>query len=69
LNEIFSDDSSALSCYPIKGPLSTFRHHKKDIQEASKGLECGMAFGSFKDFEIGDQIQSYYVDMTDQKLE
>ncbi|KAJ3188299.1 hypothetical protein HDU85_005450 [Gaertneriomyces sp. JEL0708] len=43
------------------GSLKTFKHHKKDILEAGKGLECGMAFDTFNDFQEGDVIQSYTV--------
>ncbi|KAI8921837.1 hypothetical protein DFJ77DRAFT_424958 [Powellomyces hirtus] len=41
------------------GRLKTFKHHKKDINEASKGLECGMAFEGFDGIQEGDQIQAY----------
>ncbi|RKO91440.1 hypothetical protein BDK51DRAFT_25050, partial [Blyttiomyces helicus] len=39
--------------------LKTFRHHKSDINEASKGLECGMALDRSFDFLPGDIIQSF----------
>ncbi|KAJ3154232.1 hypothetical protein HDU89_008299 [Geranomyces variabilis] len=41
------------------GKLKTFKHHKKDINEASKGLECGMGFEGFEGIEEGDTIQAY----------
>ncbi|KAI8825695.1 uncharacterized protein EV422DRAFT_137193 [Fimicolochytrium jonesii] len=41
------------------GRLKTFKHHKKDINEASKGLECGMGFERFDALEEGDIIQAY----------
>lgn len=41
-----------------QGTLKTFKHHKKDIFEASKGLECGMAIESFADVAAGDTIQA-----------
>ncbi|KAI9104800.1 hypothetical protein DFS34DRAFT_691034 [Phlyctochytrium arcticum] len=41
------------------GTLKTFRHHKKDIHEAAKGLECGLGFDGFDKFESGDIVQSY----------
>jgi translation initiation factor IF-2 len=40
------------------GSLKTFKHHKKDITEGSKGLECGMAIDSFADIQVGDVIQA-----------
>ncbi|TIA92709.1 hypothetical protein E3P99_00501 [Wallemia hederae] len=40
------------------GSLDTFKHHKKDINHAGKGLECGLGFESFQDIQTGDVIQS-----------
>jgi translation initiation factor IF-2 len=34
---------------------------KKDINEAKKGLECGISFEGFTDFQEGDFIQSIVV--------
>ncbi|KAI0928636.1 hypothetical protein AcW2_004584 [Taiwanofungus camphoratus] len=42
-----------------EGRLETLRHLKRDIMEASKGTECGMAFESFDDLHPGDMIQMY----------
>ncbi|KAJ3305111.1 hypothetical protein HDV03_002038 [Kappamyces sp. JEL0829] len=41
-----------------EGSIKTFKHHKKDILEASKGLECGIAIEGFSDVQEGDTIQS-----------
>ncbi|KAI8581200.1 hypothetical protein K450DRAFT_233592 [Umbelopsis ramanniana AG] len=41
-----------------EGELDTLKQVKKDISEAKKGLECGMAFEGFTDFKEGDIIQS-----------
>ncbi|KAI8916813.1 P-loop containing nucleoside triphosphate hydrolase protein [Entophlyctis helioformis] len=41
------------------GSLKTFKHHKKDVNEASKGLECGMALDGFTDYRVGDVIQAF----------
>lgn len=43
----------------ITGRLDTFRHLKKDITEAGKGLECGMSLEDFSDLQAGDMIQMY----------
>ncbi|KAJ3111444.1 hypothetical protein HK098_000192, partial [Nowakowskiella sp. JEL0407] len=43
------------------GSLKTFRHVKKDITEAVKGAECGMAFEKFGGFQPGDKVQSYTI--------
>ena len=41
-----------------QGSLKTLKYVKKDIDEALKGSECGMAFESFDQIKAGDQIQS-----------
>ncbi|KAJ3090990.1 hypothetical protein HK100_007303, partial [Physocladia obscura] len=46
----------------FEGKLKTFKHHKKDITEASKGLECGMEFDSFNGAEAGDRVHCYRID-------
>ncbi|KAL7321213.1 translation initiation factor IF-2 [Mucor circinelloides] len=51
-----------------EGELNALRQVKKDIQEAKKGLECGMSFEGFNDFQPGDIIQSVQTIETKQKL-
>ncbi|THH29643.1 hypothetical protein EUX98_g4544 [Antrodiella citrinella] len=43
----------------FEGRLDTFRHLKKDITEAGKGMECGMSLENFSDLQVGDMIQMY----------
>jgi len=43
----------------LSGHLDTFKHLKKDITEAGKGLECGLSIGGFEGFEVGDLIQAF----------
>ncbi|CAO3634405.1 unnamed protein product [Mucor fragilis] len=51
-----------------EGELNALRQVKKDIQEAKKGLECGMSFEGFNDFQPGDIVQSVQTIETKQKL-
>ncbi|KAF7723290.1 hypothetical protein EC973_002136 [Apophysomyces ossiformis] len=51
-----------------EGELDTLRQVKKDIMEAKKGLECGMAFNGYSGFQPGDVIQSIQTIETKQKL-
>ncbi|KAL6305379.1 initiation factor 2 [Sparassis latifolia] len=39
--------------------LETMKQHKKDITEATKGTECGLAFEGWDDLREGDMIQMY----------
>lgn len=41
----------------FEGRLDTFRHLRKDITEAGKGMECGMSITGFTDLKEGDLIQ------------
>lgn len=43
----------------LTGHLDTLKHHKKDIVEAGKGLECGLSVGGFNKLEVGDLIQVF----------
>jgi translation initiation factor IF-2 len=45
----------------FEGKIKTFKHHKKDIMEAAKGLECGINIEGFDGIEVGDIIQSINV--------
>ncbi|KAJ3057464.1 hypothetical protein HK097_006392 [Rhizophlyctis rosea] len=51
------------------GTLKAFKHHKKDITEAATGLECGLGFEGFKEFEQGDVIQAYTIIEKKRKLQ
>ncbi|KAJ3103161.1 hypothetical protein HDU96_009391 [Phlyctochytrium bullatum] len=51
------------------GTLKTFKHHKKDVQEIAKGLECGMGFEKFTDFQAGDKIVCYRIRLQQRKIQ
>ncbi|KAI4111448.1 MAG: hypothetical protein LQ339_000647 [Xanthoria mediterranea] len=42
----------------VAGQLISLKNIKKDINEARKGMECGMSFDNWSDFKEGDQVQS-----------
>jgi translation initiation factor IF-2 len=39
--------------------MESLKHLKSDVDEAKKGLECGIAIQGFTAFEEGDVLQSY----------
>ncbi|EMG47656.1 IFM1 Translation initiation factor IF-2 [Candida maltosa Xu316] len=41
----------------FKGKLSSLKHVKDDITEATKGKDCGIAFENWDGFEAGDEIK------------
>eukprot|EP00842_Homolaphlyctis_polyrhiza_P002398 jgi/Hompol1/3159/HPOL_003144-RA len=52
-----------------KGTIKTFKHHKKDITEANKGLECGIGLEGFTDYQQGDIIQAFKVTEVRRKIQ
>lgn len=41
------------------GELSSLKHLKDDVTEVKKGLECGLQFNQWSQFEAGDIIEAY----------
>jgi translation initiation factor IF-2 len=50
------------------GKMKTFKHVKKDITEATKGLECGISMEGYKDIAVGDTIQCIEISKSKRKL-
>jgi len=42
-----------------EGELGTLRRFKDDVKEVINGYECGMAFKSYDDIRVGDQIECF----------
>jgi translation initiation factor IF-2 len=45
-----------------EGKLSTLKRFKDEVREVKAGLECGMAFESYQDLRVADQIECYVVE-------
>ncbi|KAL3426410.1 translation initiation factor IF-2 [Phlyctema vagabunda] len=41
------------------GKLASLKNKKKDEMEMRKGMECGMGFENWFEFQVGDQVQCY----------
>jgi len=50
------------------GRLSSLRRFKDDVREVAAPLECGMAVENFNDVKVGDAIEAYEVEETQDKL-
>ncbi|MCC6146148.1 MAG: translation initiation factor IF-2 [Anaerolineaceae bacterium] len=46
-----------------KGELSSLKHEKEDVREVRTGFECGMAFKGSPDFQIGDTVECYIMEL------
>jgi translation initiation factor IF-2 len=44
------------------GTLKTLRRFKEEVKEVKEGYECGMAFESYSDIQVGDQIECYAIE-------
>ena len=50
------------------GKVATLKRFKDDAKEVEKGLECGMDFVEFKDFQKGDQLEFYVKETRTRRL-
>jgi translation initiation factor IF-2 len=41
------------------GSLSTLKHFKDDVREVTLGMECGMTFDDWEDFQEGDMVEAF----------
>ena len=41
----------------FRGKIKVMRHFKKEVTTVNKGMECGIIFENFRDFQIGDSIE------------
>ncbi|MEM7203025.1 MAG: translation initiation factor IF-2 [Planctomycetota bacterium] len=51
------------------GSLQGLRRIKDDVREVKAGFECGITFDGYNDVKVGDQIESYAVELVKRKLE
>lgn len=45
------------------GDIDSLKRHQEDVTEVRKGFECGIGLKGFSDFEEGDILQSYTIEM------
>jgi translation initiation factor IF-2 len=50
------------------GKLASLRRFKDDVREVSAPLECGMGVENYNDVKVGDTIEAYEVEETQDKL-
>lgn len=44
------------------GALETMKHFKADVTEVTGAQECGLGFGKFENFQVGDIIECYVME-------
>ena len=45
------------------GEVASLRHFKDDVREVKAGLECGIRLDNFTDFDVGDEIEIYEIEL------
>ena len=51
-----------------EGTLSTLKRFKDEVKEVVSGQECGMAFESYQDLQVGDRIECFEIEMIERTL-
>ena len=65
---IFSSSLPSSLTFNRPGSVSSLKSHKKDVTEMRKGTDCGLGFGHFEGFLIGDQVQCFEIITEKRKL-
>ncbi|MCQ2380270.1 MAG: hypothetical protein MJ025_05050, partial [Victivallaceae bacterium] len=45
------------------GSVASLRHLKDDVREVKAGLECGIRLDNFTEFDEGDEIEIYEIEL------
>ena len=48
----------------FSGDIGSLKHEKDDVHEVRKGFECGIGFKGFNDFEVGDIIECFSLELS-----
>ena len=52
-----------------EGEITSLKRFKDDAREVLSGQDCGIFLGTFKEFEPGDIIESFFLEQVEQTLE
>jgi len=47
----------------FEGDIASIKRHKEDVNEVRTGFECGIGLKGFSDFEEGDILESYVIEL------
>ncbi len=50
-----------------EGEVGSLKHEKEDVREIRSGFDCGIGLKNFSDIQIGDVIECYLLEKTDNK--
>ncbi len=46
----------------VKTEVSSIRREKEDVREVREGMECGITFKNFEEFEVGDLLECFVIE-------
>lgn len=46
----------------VKTEITSIRREKDDVREVREGMECGITFKNFEDFEVGDLLECFVME-------
>ena len=46
----------------VKTEVSSLRREKEDVREVREGMECGITFKNFEEFEVGDLLECFVME-------
>ncbi|NLG40998.1 MAG: hypothetical protein GX544_04780 [Chloroflexi bacterium] len=46
----------------ITTEISSIRREKDDVREVREGMECGITFKNFEEFEVGDLLECFVME-------
>jgi len=52
-----------------EGEITSLKRFKDDAREVLSGQDCGIFLGTFKEFQSGDIIESFFLEQVEQTLE
>jgi translation initiation factor IF-2 len=47
----------------FEGDIASLKRHQDDVNEVRKGFECGVGLRGFSDFEVGDILECFVIEM------
>ena len=47
----------------FEGEMASLKHHTEDMREVRQGFECGVGVKGFNDFEEGDVLECFIIEL------
>jgi translation initiation factor IF-2 len=56
-------DGEVITADSVKLSATSLKVHKDDVDEVGRGIECGLSLSAFSDYEKGDIIECFSIEM------